>query len=148
MPGALAAAPDVRCAGSVLSLLVVENALVASASAEPSSQPGWTPAARLDTGGNHSCGLLESGDARCWGFNGDGQLGYGNTTTIGDDETPGSVGPVSFGSGRTATAISAGDFHTCAVLDDGAVRCWALARTAVWGMATLPMSAIRPLQGP
>jgi hypothetical protein len=42
----------------------------------------------------------------------------------GDDETPGSVGPVDLGAGRTAAAISAGGGHTCAVLDGGDVRCW------------------------
>ncbi|MCA1684031.1 MAG: chromosome condensation regulator, partial [Actinobacteria bacterium] len=68
--------------------------------------------------------MLVNASARCWGFNGDGQLGYGNTLTVGDDEPPASVGPVNFGPGRTVTAIAAGDYHTCAILDDGTVRCW------------------------
>ncbi len=72
--------------------------------------------------------MLEDGSVRCWGFNADAQLGYGNTNTIGDDETPGSVGPVNVGPGRTVKAVSAGDYHTCAVLDDGSVRCWGLGR--------------------
>ena len=46
--------------------------------------------------------------------------------TIGDNETPGSVGPVRLGEGRTATAITAGGNHTCALLDNGRVRCWGL----------------------
>ena len=32
--------------------------------------------------------------------------------------------PVDLGAGRTATAITAGDGHTCVLLDDGAVKCW------------------------
>jgi alpha-tubulin suppressor-like RCC1 family protein len=28
------------------------------------------------------------------------------------------------GTGRTATAISAGKYHTCAILDDASVKCW------------------------
>ena len=85
--------------------------------------PGRTARA-VATGVFHSCALLDDGSVRCWGYGTSGQLGYGSTATIGDDETPGSVGPVDLGRGRTAKAISAGSVHTCAVLDDGSVRCW------------------------
>ena len=33
---------------------------------------------------------------------------------------------VNLGTGRTATAIEAGDFHTCAILDNASVKCWGL----------------------
>jgi len=78
----------------------------------------------ISAGGDHTCGLLDDGSVRCWGFGSNGQLGYGNPDTIGNDEKPGSVGPVELGKDRKATAISAGDGHTCALLDDGSVRCW------------------------
>ena len=78
----------------------------------------------ISAGARHTCALLDDGNVRCWGEGAGGRLGYGNTTDIGDDETPGSVGPVDLGPGRKATAISAGDYHTCALLDDGSVRCW------------------------
>ena len=51
-------------------------------------------------------------------------MGFGNTDEIGDNETPGTVGPIDLGAGRTATAIAAGANHTCAILDDASVRCW------------------------
>jgi len=105
-------------------VITVVGALPAGAAGEPASDPPAPAAGRLDAGAYHSCAVLDDGSLRCWGFNADGQLGYGNTNTIGDDETPGSVGPVNFGPGRTVKAISAGDYHTCAVLDDGSVRCW------------------------
>ena len=85
--------------------------------------PGRTARA-VATGNYHSCAVLDDGSVRCWGFGTSGQLGYGRTDTIGDNETPGSAGPVDLGRGRTARAISAGGVHTCAVLDDGSVRCW------------------------
>lgn len=76
----------------------------------------------LAAGGAHTCALLESGAVRCWGWNVHGQLGLGNTQPIGDNEKPSAVAPVSLGA--TATAISAGPGHSCAVLAGGAVRCW------------------------
>ena len=78
----------------------------------------------VTAGARHTCALLDDGSVRCWGSSGNGQLGYGTTAPVGDDETPGSVAPVDLGPGRRATAISAGDLHTCAVLDNGSVRCW------------------------
>ncbi|HVL94538.1 MAG TPA: hypothetical protein VM266_01620 [Solirubrobacteraceae bacterium] len=87
--------------------------------------PGRTATA-ITAGRAHTCAILDTGDVHCWGSGGSGQLGYGNTETIGDDETPASAGPVDLGTGRTATAISAGNEHTCAILDTGDVRCWGL----------------------
>jgi alpha-tubulin suppressor-like RCC1 family protein len=49
---------------------------------------------QLAAGGFHTCALLDDGNLRCWGYNFYGQLGYGNTNTIGDDETPASAGNV------------------------------------------------------
>ncbi|MGI8944853.1 MAG: RCC1 domain-containing protein, partial [Thermoleophilaceae bacterium] len=92
--------------------------------ADQSSQPLEPAAAQLDAGRNHTCAMLADGEVRCWGFNREGELGYANRDTIGDDETPAAAGPVDLGEGRTAKSISAGDFHTCAILDDDTVRCW------------------------
>ena len=85
--------------------------------------PGRTARA-VAAGDDHTCAILDTGAVRCWGYGGSGQLGYGNMEKVGDDETPGSVGPVDLGPGRTARAITAGGSHTCAILDTGAVRCW------------------------
>jgi alpha-tubulin suppressor-like RCC1 family protein len=75
-------------------------------------------------GAVHTCALDDRGSVRCWGYAGDGRLGYGNLDNIGDDESPASAGTVDLGAGRTATAITAGRGHTCALLDDAGVRCW------------------------
>ena len=81
-------------------------------------------AVAITAGDLHTCAILDDATVRCWGLGDDGQLGYGNTATIGDNETPGGVLPVDLGAGRSARAISAGFNHTCALLDDGSVRCW------------------------
>lgn len=52
-------------------------------------------ATRIATGAIHSCALLDSGAVRCWGYAERGELGYGTTNNVGDDETPASVGDVS-----------------------------------------------------
>jgi alpha-tubulin suppressor-like RCC1 family protein len=85
--------------------------------------------AQITAGGSHTCARFLSGAVRCWGLGVVGRLGYGNTNSIGDNETPASAGDVSLGG--TATSIAAGGTtgqfaHTCALLSTGAVRCWGL----------------------
>jgi alpha-tubulin suppressor-like RCC1 family protein len=73
----------------------------------------------------HTCVILDDGHVKCWGEGDDGRLGSGSTEDVGDE--PGEVttqDPVDLGSGRTAVAIAAGEAHTCAILDDGHVKCW------------------------
>jgi alpha-tubulin suppressor-like RCC1 family protein len=77
---------------------------------------------KVATGTNHSCALLTGGGVRCWGNGTDGRLGYGNTTTIGDNELPLAAGTIDLGG--TAIDIAAGGTHTCAILSDKTVRCW------------------------
>ncbi|WAS99375.1 protein kinase domain-containing protein [Nannocystis punicea] len=45
--------------------------------------------AKIALGYSHTCVLAVDGTVRCWGSNSEGQLGYGTTEDIGDDETPG-----------------------------------------------------------
>lgn len=91
--------------------------------------PGIT-VEHLAAGFEHVCALLSDGSLRCWGQNDFGQLGYGNTANVGDDEVPSSVGPVdvSAAPGVSVTAVAAGGHHTCAVLSNGTVECWGLNR--------------------
>ncbi|HEX8821217.1 MAG TPA: RTX toxin [Archangium sp.] len=76
----------------------------------------------ISTGSNHNCVLLDEGEVRCWGYNASGQLGYGNTVTIGDNERPSKVGNVDLVD-KAVQVVTGGD-HTCALLDSGFVRCW------------------------
>ena len=54
------------------------------------------------------------------GDNNNGELGDGTTT----DRTAPPSTDVNLGSGYTAIGISSGDGHTCAMLDDGDMKCW------------------------
>jgi cysteine-rich repeat protein len=45
--------------------------------------------AKISLGNSHTCVLAVDGTLRCWGSNSEGELGYGTTEDIGDDETPG-----------------------------------------------------------
>ncbi|MFO7563519.1 MAG: DUF4215 domain-containing protein [Enhygromyxa sp.] len=77
---------------------------------------------QLVSGFHHTCALLDDATLRCWGAGTSGQLGYGNSDFIGDDETPASAGPVSVGG--PVVSIGAGWYHTCAILTNGEVKCW------------------------
>ncbi|MEK7410497.1 MAG: hypothetical protein AAB327_03800, partial [Actinomycetota bacterium] len=80
----------------------------------------------IAAGDVHTCALLDDGNVKCWGGGGNGRLGSGAATDIGDgpNEMGDALAPVSLSSGRTAIAITAGAAHTCALLDNYAVKCW------------------------
>ncbi len=50
----------------------------------------------LAVGQNHRCIVTDDNGVRCWGKSNLGQLGYGDTETIGDTETPANVGDVEY----------------------------------------------------
>ena len=83
-------------------------------------------AVALTSGFNHTCALLDNRTVKCWGGNGLGQLGQGDTTHRGDAENELGIQllAVNLGTGRTVRAVSAGWAHSCALLDDGSIRCW------------------------
>jgi len=76
----------------------------------------------ITAGTQHTCAILDNGSVSCWGPNNFGQLGDGTNTPDLVRNTPTQTS--SLGTDRTAVAISAGRYHTCALLDDGSVSCW------------------------
>jgi alpha-tubulin suppressor-like RCC1 family protein len=96
-------------------------------------------ASAVSVGGSptaHTCVLLDGGAVKCWGKNASGQLGLGDTNPRGS--MPGQMGDalpaVDLGAGRHAVAVSAGQDHTCAVLDNGQLKCWGLNRSGQLGL--------------
>jgi len=87
------------------------------ASADPPA-PGSLVATDVAVGGNHSCALINDGSVRCWGDSWWGQTGDGLTQAA-----RASVGPAVDLPGP-ATQVVAGQVHTCALLEDGGIRCW------------------------
>jgi alpha-tubulin suppressor-like RCC1 family protein len=81
------------------------------------------PATAISAGSSFTCAVLESEEVRCWGRNLGGQLGYGHTDDIGDDEVPtDQEDPVDMGG--VVRDIACGSGFSCAVLEGGGVRCW------------------------
>jgi len=84
----------------------------------PVSVIGLTESARsLAMGWYHSCVVTVGGVVKCWGSNGDGQLGDGSRT--------GSYAPVSVvGLSGGVSRVTAGGNHTCALTSSEIVLCW------------------------
>ncbi len=72
-------------------------------------------ASQLAVGSLHACVIVDK-SVYCWGDNATGQLGTFDVTS---SSTPLRVPIIS-----TATAVSAGYGHTCALLEDKTVWCW------------------------
>jgi len=84
-------------------------------------------AVQIVAGTYHSCALLDSGFVKCWGRNASGQLGQGDLEDRGDDsnELGDQLPAVQLGSvNLSVTQLAAGDAHTCALLENGGVKCW------------------------
>jgi alpha-tubulin suppressor-like RCC1 family protein len=98
-------------------LPIVDAAAAVNCDLSPQHASGATLAA----GRYHTCAVLVSDQIDCWGNNSRGQLGAGDTEHrgqwLGD-----TVATLALGGNVVDLAL--GDFHSCAVLSDGAVRCW------------------------
>jgi alpha-tubulin suppressor-like RCC1 family protein len=71
----------------------------------------------VTAGHRHTCALMEEGSVKCWGENASGGLGDG--TNI-NRSTPVDVPELESG----VKAVEAGAGHTCALMEDGSVKCW------------------------
>ena len=81
----------------------------------------------LATGEWNTCAVRDNGDVYCWGRNGNGQIGNGQTGTAacGTSGHKCKDQPTQTNSlGSDAVSIAFGHQHACALLDNGAVKCW------------------------
>eukprot|EP01083_Nonionella_stella_P189079 698454_1 len=87
---------------------------------------------QLWAGGTHTCALSSNNTMKCWGKNLDGELGYEDTETRGDDpnEMGDNLTTIDLGRDFIPTQISAGYGHTCALSSNKTVKCFG---TGYWG---------------
>ena len=101
---------------------------------------GWTSAA---AGAYHTCAARSDGTLWCWGYNGVGQLGIGNTTS---QDLPQQVtSPAADG----WASVTAGYQHTCAARSDTTLWCWGYNNDGQLGIGShtsqdLPQQVITP----
>lgn len=104
----------------------------------PDSTP-LTGVTQISAFNTHTCALLSDTTVRCWGRNSSFQLGDATPTDrstavqvmLADGVTPFSG----------VTRVSAGGEHTCALLNDGTVRCWGLNTSGQLGEGSTTGSA-------
>jgi alpha-tubulin suppressor-like RCC1 family protein/sRNA-binding regulator protein Hfq len=72
--------------------------------------------AAIRAGDNFTCALTTGGEAKCWGWNSNGQLGDGTNT-----EHHTAIDPSGLTSG--AVGIAAGGYHSCFLTSSGLVKC-------------------------
>jgi hypothetical protein len=97
-------------------------------------------ATSISAGGGLTCALdNSSGIVKCWGYNNNGQLGIDDRNDRGDgaNEMGSNLPIVDLGTGRTATAIFSGTYHSCAILDNSAVKCWGMGGYGMLGQGSV-----------
>jgi alpha-tubulin suppressor-like RCC1 family protein len=88
----------------------------------PTDAGNDTNVTQVAIGLRFSCALSNGGDVKCWGQDSYGSLGRGSLGT--DITDPLSASVLDFGTSRRVTQITAGNYHACALFEDGKARCW------------------------
>ena len=73
----------------------------------------------VGVGSVHSCAIMTNANVRCWGSNGNGQLGDGSSAYN-------SLIPVDVTGVSNATSIALGTSHSCTLLVSEKMMCWGL----------------------
>jgi alpha-tubulin suppressor-like RCC1 family protein len=79
----------------------------------------------ISAGWEHTCAVVETDggetNVKCWGSNAHGELGNGTTT---DSPAPVTVLDADGSPLTGVKAVSASRYYTCALMNDGGVKCW------------------------
>lgn len=79
----------------------------------------------ISTGWYHTCGTISSNDLYCWGYNMNGQLGYGVRGIGTDRSTPTLVSTTNLDTGCKAfNTVSSGHDITCGISTNNKAFCW------------------------
>lgn len=110
----------VRCWGSRASGETGDGTVSATARTTPYGVSGLSAVGAIDVaaGVDHSCAVTAYGVVKCWGLGSSGQLGNGSFSA-----TP-VLRPTDVIGITNAVEVVAGDYHTCARLATGMVKCW------------------------
>ncbi|MBI3774575.1 MAG: hypothetical protein HY273_03320 [Gammaproteobacteria bacterium] len=111
---------DVQCWGSNSNGELGNGSTLPNTSITPVTVPGLSGmVTALQAGYLYTCALSSSGAVQCWGYNYNGQLGNGSTSYISPAVTVA-------GLSGSATALTAGGQHSCALISTGVVQCWGI----------------------
>lgn len=98
----------------------VGNGQTSTANRTPVNVTGLTSGvSSIAAGWRHTCAVLTSGGAKCWGEGANGRLGNGGSSQV---NSPVDVSGLTSG----VAAITAGYYHSCAALTSGGVKCWGI----------------------
>ena len=98
--------------------LGLDNGLINVPTA-PTAVPDISDVTSVAANSYHTCALLTDGTITCWGYNANGQIGVGSSENL--ITTPTAVSGIT-----TATSLTLGKQHTCALLSNGGVMCWGM----------------------
>lgn len=87
-------------------------------SATPVDVVGLSGIVQMELGDSHTCAVTNTGGLKCWGWDGNGQLGDGGANT--NQGLPVDVQGLT----SNVSAVSAGQYHTCAIMTNGNTKCW------------------------
>lgn len=93
-------------------------------------QPVGVTFTQIQAGDKHSCALDSGGQAYCWGYGGDGALGYGGVLPKRIPTAVNQPGGVTF------TSIVTEYNHTCGLTSGGQAYCWGLNANSQLGDST------------
>ncbi|HVQ88493.1 MAG TPA: chromosome condensation regulator RCC1 [Actinomycetes bacterium] len=84
---------------------------------KPVTVPNLDNVMHVSVGDYNTCAILKGGKLKCWGYNDYGAVGDGTTH---ERHLPTQVNGLTSG----VKSVSVGEYHACALLTSGKVKCW------------------------